>query len=198
MPGRSTRSRTLGLLAVVLGLHVVAFGLLFVFVVPARLYVGAQVFGFGLGVTAYVYGLRHAFDPDHVAAIDNTTRKLVADGQRPVSVGFWFAMGHSTVVAILAVAVAVAILIYDMPVSQTLLSASEGAIFGFFPILWVVINAIWVYNLTVATGHFDVLRRSFEKARRSGSSSRRTHAASTASASGSPSTPRVPPVAVSR
>ena len=105
--GRSTRARTLGLLAVVLGLHVVAFGLLFAFVVPARLHVGAQVFGFGLGVTAYVYGLRHAFDPDHIAAIDNTTRKLVADGQRPVSVGFWFAMGHSTVVAIMAVAVAV-------------------------------------------------------------------------------------------
>ena len=63
----------------------------------------------------------------------------------------------------LAVAVVVAIFVYGMPVSQTLLSASEGAVFGFFPILWVVINAIWVYNLTVATGHFDVLRRSFEK-----------------------------------
>ena len=63
----------------------------------------------------------------------------------------------------LAVAIVVAIAVYGMPVSQTLLSASEGAVFGFFPILWVVINAIWVYNLTVATGHFDVLRRSFEK-----------------------------------
>ena len=63
----------------------------------------------------------------------------------------------------LAVAVLVAIFVYGMPVSQSLLSASEGAVFGFFPILWVVINAIWVYNLTVATGHFDVLRRSFEK-----------------------------------
>ncbi len=63
----------------------------------------------------------------------------------------------------LAVAIVVAIAVYGMPVGQTLLSASEGAAFGFFPILWVVINAIWVYNLTVATGHFDVLRRSFEK-----------------------------------
>ncbi len=66
-------------------------------------------------------------------------------------------------VASLVVALLVAIVIYGMPVSQGLLSASEGATFGFFPILWVVINAIWVYNLTVATGHFDVLRRSFEK-----------------------------------
>jgi lactate permease len=65
--------------------------------------------------------------------------------------------------ASLAVALIVAIAVYRMPVGQSLLSASEGAVFGFFPILWVVINAIWVYNLTVATGHFDVLRRSFEK-----------------------------------
>jgi len=65
--------------------------------------------------------------------------------------------------ASLAVALVVAIAVYGMPVQQGLLSATEGATFGFFPILWVVINAIWVYNLTVATGHFDVLRRSFEK-----------------------------------
>ncbi|SDM97401.1 lactate permease [Geodermatophilus siccatus] len=63
----------------------------------------------------------------------------------------------------LAVAIVLAIVAFRMPVGQSLLSASEGAAFGFFPILWIVINAIWVYNLTVATGHFDVLRRSFEK-----------------------------------
>ena len=63
----------------------------------------------------------------------------------------------------LAVAIVLAIIAFRMPVDQTLLSATEGAAFGFFPILWIVINAIWVYNLTVATGHFDVLRRSFEK-----------------------------------
>ncbi len=62
----------------------------------------------------------------------------------------------------LAVAMVVAIVIYGMPVGQTVLSATEGAAFGFFPILWVVLNAIWVYNLTVHTGHFDVLRRSFD------------------------------------
>jgi lactate permease len=63
----------------------------------------------------------------------------------------------------LAVALVLAILAFRMPVGQAVLSATEGAAFGFFPILWIVINAIWVYNLTVATGHFDVLRRSFEK-----------------------------------
>jgi lactate permease len=61
----------------------------------------------------------------------------------------------------LAVAVVVATAVYGMPTGQALLAGSEGAAFGFFPILFIVINAIWVYNLTVETGHFDVLRRSF-------------------------------------
>lgn len=63
----------------------------------------------------------------------------------------------------LGVALLVAVVLFSMPVGQALLSATEGAAFGFFPIMWIVINAIWVYNLTVASGHFDVLRRSFAK-----------------------------------
>ncbi len=63
----------------------------------------------------------------------------------------------------LLTAILVAVLVYPMPVDQALLAATEGATFGFFPILWIVINAIWVYNMTVATGHFDVLRRSFAR-----------------------------------
>ena len=61
----------------------------------------------------------------------------------------------------LAVALLIAIFVYGMPTGQALLAGSEGAAFGFFPILWIVINAIWVYQMTVQTGHFDVLRRSF-------------------------------------
>jgi lactate permease len=61
----------------------------------------------------------------------------------------------------LAVALLVAILAYRMPVDQALLAGTEGAVFGFFPILWIVINALWIYQMTVSTGHFDVLRRSF-------------------------------------
>jgi lactate permease len=61
----------------------------------------------------------------------------------------------------LAVSIAIAVVVYGMPVGQTLLAGTEGAAFGFFPILWIVINAIWVYQMTVETGHFDVLRRSF-------------------------------------
>ncbi|QNN53919.1 L-lactate permease [Nocardioides mesophilus] len=62
----------------------------------------------------------------------------------------------------LVVAIVVAVAFFEMPVGQALLAGSEGAAFGFFPILWIVINAIWVYNLTVASGHFEVLRHSFE------------------------------------
>jgi lactate permease len=61
----------------------------------------------------------------------------------------------------LAVAIVIAVSVYHMPVGQALLAGSEGASFGIFPILWIVINAIWVFQMTVATGHFDVLRRSF-------------------------------------
>ncbi|MGW4243504.1 HoxN/HupN/NixA family nickel/cobalt transporter [Nocardia sp. NPDC004722] len=98
--------RTGGLLATIAVMHVVAFGILFALVLPGHYTVGTQVFGVGLGVTAYTLGMRHAFDADHIAAIDNTTRKLMADGKRPVSVGFWFALGHSTVVVLLAVGIA--------------------------------------------------------------------------------------------
>ena len=64
---------------------------------------GTKLFGFGTGVLAYTLGMRHAFDADHIAAIDNTTRKLIQDGKRPLSVGYFFSLGHSTVVFLLAV-----------------------------------------------------------------------------------------------
>ncbi|WP_037601939.1 Nickel transporter NicT [Streptacidiphilus rugosus] len=98
--------RTGGLLAVIAALHVLAFGILAMLVAPHHYNVGGQVFGLGLGVTAYTLGMRHAFDADHIAAIDNTTRKLMADGKRPISVGFWFALGHSSIVIVLAAGIA--------------------------------------------------------------------------------------------
>ena len=90
------------LLGVVAILHVIGFGTLILLVAPERYRVGAQVFSIGLGVSAYMFGLRHAFDADHIAAIDNVTRKLTADGARPKSVGFWFALGHAAMVVLLA------------------------------------------------------------------------------------------------
>jgi high-affinity nickel-transport protein len=94
------------MLAVITALHLIGWITLLVVVEPAHLSLGGKTFGFGIGLTAYTLGLRHAFDADHIAAIDNTTRKLMSDGQRPVAVGFFFALGHSTVVFALALLLA--------------------------------------------------------------------------------------------
>ena len=96
--------RTLAVIAAVVGgLHVAGFAILIALVAPSRYHVGsAGAFTVGIGITAYTLGLRHAFDADHISAIDNTTRKLMAEGKRPLSVGFWFSLGHSTIVFLLA------------------------------------------------------------------------------------------------
>jgi high-affinity nickel-transport protein len=96
--------RTVALMATVVGgLHAVGFFLLIVVVAPEHYKMGASgAFTIGVGMTAYTLGMRHAFDADHIAAIDNTTRKLMSEGKRPMSVGFFFSLGHSTVVFALA------------------------------------------------------------------------------------------------
>jgi lactate permease len=78
-----------------------------------------------------------------------------------VLLGGFKVKAHLAALASLAVALLVAIIVYDMPVDQALLSTSEGAAFGLFPIMWIVVMAIWIYNMTVETGYFAVLRRSF-------------------------------------
>ncbi|MHB8620794.1 MAG: HoxN/HupN/NixA family nickel/cobalt transporter [Chloroflexota bacterium] len=80
---------------VVAGLHVLGWGAL---IVEARQFPALL----GLGGVAYSFGLRHAFDADHISAIDNTTRKLLGEGKRPVGAGFFFSLGHSTVVLLIA------------------------------------------------------------------------------------------------
>ena len=88
--------------AVIIALNVVGWFIIIALVAPHHYTVGTKTFGIGIGLTAYTLGMRHAFDADHIAAIDNTTRKLMGDGKRPLSVGFWFSLGHSSVVFILA------------------------------------------------------------------------------------------------
>ncbi|MBN9618790.1 MAG: HoxN/HupN/NixA family nickel/cobalt transporter [Actinobacteria bacterium] len=110
-----------GMAGLIVVLHLIGFGILFVFVVPNHYHLGGDhpVFTAGVGVLAYTFGLRHAFDADHIAAVDNTTRKLMADNadrraegvpdaeiRKPLSVGFWFSLGHSTIVFALSVLLA--------------------------------------------------------------------------------------------
>jgi high-affinity nickel-transport protein len=96
-------SRVGGMAATVIGLYIVGF-IMLMSAVPAHYHLSkTEVFGLGTGILALTLGMRHAFDADHISAIDNTTRKLMAEGKRPLSVGFFFSLGHSTIVFILAV-----------------------------------------------------------------------------------------------
>src|SRR5947208_10224457 len=96
------RRRLVGFFGSVGLLHLAGWGLLLMY--------GASHPGFlALGGLAYTFGLRHAFDADHIAAIDNTTRKLLQSGRRPAGVGFFFSLGHSTVVFLIAVALGLAV-----------------------------------------------------------------------------------------
>ena len=96
------RRRLAGFFGSVGLLHVAGWGLLLV-------YVASHPGFLALGGLAYTFGLRHAFDADHIAAIDNTTRKLLQSGKKPVGVGFFFSLGHSTVVLLIAVALGLAV-----------------------------------------------------------------------------------------
>jgi nickel/cobalt transporter (NiCoT) family protein len=92
-----------GMAGTVLVLHLLGWGLLLAALSGHYHITKTEIFGVGTGILAYTLGMRHAFDADHIAAIDNTTRKLVAEGKRPLSVGFFFSLGHSSVVFVLAV-----------------------------------------------------------------------------------------------
>ena len=99
---RGERARLGGFFAAVGALHIAGWGLLLAY--------AAQHPGFlALGGLAYTFGLRHAFDADHISAIDNTTRKLLQQGDKPVGVGFFFSLGHSTVVFLIAVGLGLAV-----------------------------------------------------------------------------------------
>ena len=88
-----------GMTAFVVLLHVLGWGVLVFAVAPQDLQLGDdRLFGVGVGLAAYMLGVRHAFDADHIASIDNTTRKLTGEGTSSVSTGFWFSLGHSSVV----------------------------------------------------------------------------------------------------
>jgi high-affinity nickel-transport protein len=149
-----------GLAVFILILHVVGFGLLLGFVVPADLSLGAQgAFGVGVGITAYTLGMRHAFDADHIGAIDNTTRKLMTEGQRPLSVGFFFSLGHSTIVFLLAAAFAIGIrgLSGAVEDDSSTLHTATGLIGPTVSGVFLVV--IGIINLVVLIGIVKVFQR---------------------------------------
>jgi high-affinity nickel-transport protein len=114
----ASQKRTLVMMiSVVAVLHVLGFLILIAVVAPSHYNLGASgTFTIGIGITAYTLGMRHAFDADHISAIDNTTRKLMSEGKRPLSVGFWFSLGHSTIVFALAFLISLGVRSLDGPV----------------------------------------------------------------------------------
>ncbi len=115
-----------GMASFILLLHFVGFGVLAGIVAPRNYHLSQSgIYGIGLGLTAYLLGMRHAFDADHIAAIDNTTRKLMADGKRPLSVGFWFSLGHSTIVFGLALLLSIGVKALASQVTETKSSALQ-------------------------------------------------------------------------
>ncbi|MEV6771063.1 HoxN/HupN/NixA family nickel/cobalt transporter [Nocardia sp. NPDC051030] len=145
----------------VLALHILGWGTLLLFVVPGHHVVQGAVFGVGLGVTAYTLGMRHAFDADHIAAIDNTTRKLVAENGRAKThtVGFWFALGHSTIVFVMVALLALGVRALAGPLED------EGSALHKWTGLWgtsvsgTFLIAIGLLNLAALVGIWKVFRR---------------------------------------
>jgi nickel/cobalt transporter (NiCoT) family protein len=141
-------ARVSGMVAVITGLHLLGWITLVAFVAPQNFPLGEKTLGVGVGLAAYTLGLRHAFDADHISAIDNTTRKLMNDGQRPLSVGFFFSLGHSTVVFCLAFLLSIGVKAVVGPVEDdsSALHHYTGligtSVSGFFLYLIAAINII--------------------------------------------------------
>ena len=155
-----TEWHRVGAMAVaVVGLHVVGWGLLTLAVVGGHHQVSAgKAFGVGTGVLAYTLGMRHAFDADHIAAIDNTTRKLVGDGKRPLSVGFFFSLGHSSVVFLLAIALNFGIRALNIQVRH-----SGSALHGITGVIGASVSGTFLYliaalNVVILGGIIKVFR----------------------------------------
>jgi nickel/cobalt transporter (NiCoT) family protein len=145
--------------ATVVGLNVLGWGLLSA-AVSGHFHISAnKIFGFGTGILAYTLGMRHAFDADHIAAIDNTTRKLVSEGKRPLSVGFFFSLGHSTIVFLLAV-----LLNFGIRALSSQVRNGNSALHSVTRVFGTAVSGTFLYliaalNLVVLVGILRVFRQ---------------------------------------
>ena len=156
LAGEGTRRRVLWLYAVLIGFNVVMWGLALLASIRYPLILG-------IAAIAYGFGLRHAVDPDHIAAIDNTTRKLMHEGKRPVATGFFFSMGHSTIVIMLSVALAFATSFIKTNLPQfkatgSLIGTTVSAVFllviGTINLV-VMLDVYRQFRVVRAGGHYD-------------------------------------------
>src|ERR1051326_4617863 len=152
-------TRFFGMVGVVVALHVAGWGMLAAAMGGHYQISKTTVFGVGTGALAYTLGMRHAFDADHIAAIDNTTRKLVGEGKRPLSVGFFFSLGHSSVVFVLAILLNFGLRDLDRQVSDggsglhNITNIVGTCVSGFFLFL------IAAFNIVILAGILKVFRQ---------------------------------------
>jgi nickel/cobalt transporter (NiCoT) family protein len=151
--------RTRWMFGSIIALHALGFGIFIAFVVPGH-YRGL---GIGVSVLAYTLGLRHAFDADHISAIDNTTRKIMnerrgTDKPRPLSIGYWFSLGHSTIV----IAIGIGIVVAEKTVFPAVSNNGSG-LETFGGIFGTVVSASFLYliallNIIILAGIWRVFR----------------------------------------
>jgi high-affinity nickel-transport protein len=149
---RGERRRLGGFFGAIVALHVIGFGCLLTYGAghPAFL---------ALGALAYSFGLRHAFDADHISAIDNTTRKLLQQGKKPVGAGFFFSLGHSSVVFAIALALGFAVQsVVQGVVSDNGELKNVGGVIG-TSVSGLFLVLIGVLNLVILLGIVAVFRR---------------------------------------
>lgn len=156
---RAEWSRLAAMAGVIVGLHVLGWVTLLAFVTPEHFSLGDRTLGIGVGLTAYTLGMRHAFDADHIAAIDNTIRKFMHDGQRPLSVGFFFSLGHSTVVFGLALLLSLGVKAIVGPVED-----DSSALHHYTGLIGTTVSGTFLYiiailNIAVLVGIVRVFRR---------------------------------------
>jgi nickel/cobalt transporter (NiCoT) family protein len=156
---QTERRRVLGMYGSIVLLHVLGFAVFVAYVLPAHY----KLFGIGTSVLAYTLGLRHAFDADHISAIDNTTRKSMnerrgTDKPRPFGYGYFFSMGHSTIVVAMGVGIIIA--------EKTVLPAvthSNSSLESFGGTFGTIVSAAFLFligllNLIILGGIIRVFR----------------------------------------
>jgi high-affinity nickel-transport protein len=158
--GAAERRSVLAMAGVIVALHLAGFAIVVGLVAPHHYALGASgAFTVGLGITAWTLGLRHAFDADHISAIDNTTRKLMHEGRRPLSVGFWFSLGHSTIVFALAFLLAMGLRALAGPVKDS--GSGLHAVTGW---IGTLVSGSFLYviaalNLAILVGIVSIFRQ---------------------------------------
>lgn len=156
---RAEWGRAAGMAGFIAALHIIGWFTLVAIVAPEHYSLGTKTFGVGIGVAAYTLGMRHAFDADHIAAIDNTTRKLMSEGQRPLSVGFWFSLGHSSIVFALAFLLSLGVKTLAGPVRN-----DNSELHDVTGLIGTTVSGTFLYviaiiNLLVMAGIWKVFRR---------------------------------------